>query len=135
MEKENVPQAAVEEKAATDAQLKLIRDLMAELSYAILPDKWEGKILNRTQASEVVHYLKESKVRDQALRSQNAPVPQFDKIGFGMQYKLCWNATLAEVFKAAVIRDGFQAAMTEEYKFFKECQEACKRFVQDGGLE
>ena len=135
MVKENVPQAAVEEKAATDAQLKLIRDLMAELSYAILPEKWEGKALNRTQASEVVHYLKESKVRDQALRSQNAAVPQFDKIGFGMVYKLVWRACSETPLATKPSKQQFTDMVIGEYEVFKDAQAACKEYVKDGGLE
>lgn len=135
MGKTEKPQAGAVEKPATDAQLGLIRELMNELNHAILPDKWEGKALNRIQASEVVHYLKEVKVRDQALRAQNVEEPRFDKIGFGLVYKLVWRACEKMPTAAKPEQSNFEDIVNAEYKSFKKCQAACRQFVQDGGLQ
>ena len=124
-----------EEKPATEAQFKLIRDLMSELGHAILPEKWEGKVLNRVQASEVVHYLKEQKVRDQALRAANAKASQFDKIGFGMVYKLVWRAALEAPHATKLGQHGFIEMVIGEYEVFKDAQKACRQHVEDGGLK
>ncbi len=122
-----------EEKPATEAQFKLIRDLMSELGHAILPEKWEGKVLDRIQASAVVHYLKEQKVRDQALRAANAKATSFDKIGFGMVYKLVWRACSDTPHAMKPGKYSFIEMVIGEYEVFKAAQKACREHIEEGG--
>lgn len=135
MEKSSTEKKEQEEKPATDAQMRLITELQMEVNMPVLPEEYQNRTLNRQEASACVHLLKEMKVRDQALRAANEPKPLFDKIGFGMVYKLVWKACEALPTAHKPDLGTFIDRTNAEYAVFKKCQEACRQFVQDGGLK
>ncbi len=135
MEKSSTEKKGQAEKSATNAQFKLIRELMAETNSAILPEKYEGKILNSDKASECIQYLKDLKSRQYQERKNHETGVVFDKIGFGMVFKLLWRACCEMPTASKPSKTTFEDMLCREYKVFKDAQEACRQFVADGGLE
>ena len=135
MVKDESKESKQEEKPATESQIKLIKELYDETNYSRQYPPEALELLGRDEASKHIHLLKETKVRDQALRSANEPVPQFDKIGFGMNYKLFAPSVRMDIFKRNVVEFGFNSAMAIEYDCYKKAQEACRQSVKDSGLK
>ncbi|KKL99945.1 hypothetical protein LCGC14_1809390 [marine sediment metagenome] len=135
MEKSSTEKKGQAEKGATNAQFKLIRELMAETNSAILPEKYEGKILNSDKASECIQYLKDLKSRQYQERKNHETGVVFDKIGFGMVFKIVSRRAYEEPRSLKPTLDEFSDELNANYKIFKHCQEACRQFVADGGLK
>ena len=135
MVKDESKESKQEEKPATESQIKLIKELYDETNYSRQYPPEALELLGRDEASKHIHLLKETKVRDQALRSVNEPVPQFDKIGFGMVYKLVWRQYAEKGSPLPGRHETFEEMVCGEYKLFKHAQEACRQFVADGGLK
>ena len=129
-EKEEVP-----EKLATERQRALILELYEEIDYKRQFDAITLSVLNRDEASKHIHLLKEVKSRDYQLRKHNEKGVDFDKIGFGMVYKLIWRAMSVSNVAVKPSKIDFIDSVCGEYKLFKDAQEACRQFVQDGGLK
>lgn len=130
--KEETEQAV---RLATEAQWKLCEQLYEETGYARKYTRDDFMQLEREQASQHIAYLKECKVRDQQLRSQNQRVPQFDKIAFGLCYKLVYNNWDAVGSYAAVNNKTFMDMVVEEYFKFKDTQQHCREQVAEGGQQ
>ena len=135
MEKSSTEKKGQANKPATDAQFKLIRELMAETNSAILPEKYEGKILNSDSASECIQYLKDLKSRQYQERKNHETGVVFDKIGFGMVYKLVWRAWNDGTMHDRMKKYNFEEVCDYEYFVFKQCQEHTRQAVKDGGLK
>ena len=131
------PQKQSEEtgQPATSSQINLILQLYQETNYSRQYTEAELLNLDREEASRHIHVLKETKVQSQALRALNERVPEFDKPGFGMVYKLIWRACAEMPLAVKPCKSDFTDRVIGEYKLFKDAQEACRKFVQDGGLK
>ena len=120
---------------ATSSQINLILQLYQETNYTRQYTEAELLNLDREQASRHIHVLKETKVQSQALRSLNDRVPDFDKIGFGMVYKIVWRACSEMNLAVKPSQADFIDRVCGEYKLFKQAQNECRKFVQEGGLQ
>ena len=123
------------ERLATEAQWKLCQQLYDETNYFRQYDYASFMELAREDASKHIAKVKEEKVCDSALRAANQQVPQFDKIGFGMVYKLVWKACSETPMAMKPGQEGFTDMVIGEYKVFKAAQAQCSEFVKDGGLK
>ena len=135
MEKSSTESKEKEVKFATPAQVKLAKQLYEETNYSRQYNEAELALLTREAISKHIHVLKESKVRDQALRAVNDRVPQFDKIGFGMVYKKVWTACAEMPLATKPSQADFEDRVIGEYTLFKRVQNACRKHVQEGGLQ
>jgi len=120
---------------ATSSQINLILQLYQETNYTRQYTEAELLNLDREEASRHIHVLKETKVQSQALRALNDRVPDFDKIGFGMVFKIVSKRAYEKPMALKPTLDEFSDQLNEEYKIFKYCQDACRQFVKDGGLK
>ena len=120
---------------ATSSQINLILQLYQETNYTRQYTEAELLNLDREQASRHIHVLKETKVQSQALRSLNDRVPDFDKPGFGMVYKLVWNACATMTLATKPSQEDFIDRVLGEYNLFKRTQAECRKHLQDGGLQ
>ena len=120
---------------ATSSQINLILQLYQETNYTRQYTEAELLNLDREQASRHIHVLKETKVQSQALRSLNDRVPDFDKPGFGMVYKLVWHACAEMQLATKPSQDDFIDRVLGEYNLFKRTQAECRKHLQEGGLQ
>ena len=135
MVKSEKEKAEVSQSDITPAQMKLIAELYLETGYKRQYCQEELAQLDKETASAHIHLLKEYKIRDQALRALNDRVPDFDKIGFGMVFKIVSKRAYEKPMALKPTLDEFSDQLNEEYKIFKYCQDACRQFVKDGGLK
>ena len=119
---------------ATSSQINLILQLYQETNYSRQYTEAELLNLDREQASRHIHVLKETKVQSQALRALNDRVPDFDKPGFGMVYKLVWNACATMTLATKPSQEDFIDRVLGEYKLFKRTQAECRKLLKNGGL-
>jgi len=120
---------------ATAAQVKLALQLYEETNYSRRYNEAELSLLTREAISKHIHVLKETKVQSQALRSINDRVPDFDKPGFGMVYKLVWNACAEMPLATKPSQGDFEDRVIGEYTLFKRVQANCRKHVQDSGFK
>ena len=123
-----------EEKPATKSQINLILQLYQETDYKRQYTEAELLNLNSEQASRHIHVLKETKVQSQALRALNERVPDFDKPGFGMVYKLIWRACAEMQLATKPSQEDFIDRVLGEYTLFKRTQAECRKQLQDSGF-
>ena len=135
MEKSSTEEKEESLPLATKAQVKLALELYEETGYKRQYNEAELNCLSREGASKHIAMLKEYKVRDQALRAVNDRVPDFDKPGFGMVYKLVWNACASMNLATKPSQDDFIDRVLGEYTLFKRTQAECRKHLQDGGLQ
>jgi len=135
MEENKVVENSNGSKPATDAQMQLIKQLCDELAYSpeaasdmLVPETVEG-------ASQKIHYLKESKLRNAQLRLYNAKVQGFEKISYAMLYKQFAVPLRQKVFEANCIEHGMDEAMRFEYNVFKRAEAHTKQSVAEGGQQ
>ena len=133
MEKETKKNTASQEKLATDAQIKLIKALYEETSCKRCYDDEDLAILSREGANKHINFLKETKVRDAQLRSHYPQNNGFDKIAFGLTYKLVWRASQEQKMAVQPTAQHFIDVVIEEYKLFKDAQKQCRAEVEEGG--
>jgi len=124
-----------EPRLATAAQWKLCEQLYEETHWTRTYDKDKFMALPREDASRHIAAVKERKVSEQGMAAANETRQQFDKIGFGMIYKLFWNAASEQNMATKFSEEQFIDAVIGEYKLFKGCQKACRQYVEDGGLK
>jgi len=120
---------------ATDAQLNLIRQLCDELGCTPEATEKALNVQSKEAASERIHYLKESKVRDQALRSANQRVNGFDKIVYAMLYKQYVCPHRQAVFADNCATLGIARAMSMELELYNDTAAFVKAMVKEGGQQ
>ena len=125
----------VPEKGITQAQMSLIGELYEETGFKQQYCAEELAQISRDTANKHIQLLLETKSRDYQLRKHNETGVVFDKIGFGMVYKLCWRTVHDEKAQVPLQHYNFERWVIDEYKMFKEVQEDCRQFVKDGGLK
>ena len=122
-------------KQLSQAQMKLIGELYEETNYSKQYCVEELGRLDRDVANKHIQFLKDLKSREYQDRKNHESGPVFDKIGFGMCFKIACKNSLN---KRAVIKpsmDQFADECIDLYKIFKHAQERCREFVKDGGLK
>jgi len=119
----------------TPAQIKLINELYSETDCKQQYGQEELARLDKDTASLHIQYLKDLKSRQYQERKNHDHVADFDKIGFGMVYKLVWKYFVDVKKTPAMDMRTFHDTVISEYKVFKQAQEACRQFVKDGGLQ
>ena len=124
-----------EPRLATAAQWKLCEQLYEETRWTRQYGKDAFMALPREDASRHIATVKERKVADQGMAAANDTKPQFDKIGFGMVYKLIWKASSEANLATKLSKEQFEDAVIGEYALFKGCQKSCRQWVEDGGLK
>ena len=129
-EKKEVP-----EKELSQAQMTLIGELYEETNYTRRYCVEELASISRSAANKHIQMLKDLKSRQYQERKNHESGPVFDKIGFGMVYKLCWKACAEQGLATKPSKCDFIDHVIGEYKLFKETQEQARQFVADGGLE
>lgn len=122
-----------EEMPATERQLDLIMQLQDEVGESQPETREHAGLRSRKQASSRIHYLKEKKVRETALRSANNNVPSFDKISHAMLFKLVWTEEDRRYFSHCSKIYGFVGAMTELYDTFKKSEAGVRKHVKESG--
>ena len=125
----------VPEKAVTQAQINLIKELYVETNYSRTCGIEELQDLSRSWANKHIQMLKDLKSRQYQERMNHEGGPVFDKIGFGMVFKLLWRACCEMPTASKPSKTTFEDMLCREYKVFKDAQEACRQFVADGGLK
>lgn len=133
MDKEIKKSTAGQEKLATEAQIKLIKELYEETHYKHQYTSDMLAYLTREEANKHINFLKETKVRDAQLRSQFPQNKGFDKIAFGLVYKLCRRSVKSNTEGLPPEYLNFKAWVNAEYKLFKECQKYSRKQVEEGG--
>ena len=123
------------EKLITIAQIKLIAELYEETNYSRQYCAEELPQIDRCVANKHIQMLKDLKSREYQERKNHESGPVFDKIGFGMVYKLVHKAVQERKSTLRPTLDEFSDTLNEEYAIFKHCQENCRQFVKDGGLK
>lgn len=123
------------EKLITVAQIKLIAELYEETNYSRNYCPEELQTISRDVANKHIQMLKDLKSRQYQERKNHETGVVFDKIGFGMVYKLIWKAMSVSNGAVKPSKTDFIDSVCGEYKLFKDSQEACKQFVKDGGLK
>ena len=125
----------VVEKEITQAQMTLIGELYEETNS---PRQYCPEALaqiSRNKANKHIQFLKDLKSRQYQERKNHETGVQFDKIGFGMVYKIVWRAASETPLAVKMSQHEFEDRLCAEYKVFKDAQEACRQFVKDGGLK
>lgn len=123
-----------ETRLATEAQIKLANQLEEETQY---PESVPNDVLraqSRIVVSNYIHKLKEYKIRNNAIRSAGKLSKDFDKIGFGMVYKLVWRAMSETTLATKPGKQQFEDSVIAEYVVFKAAQQACREHVEGGGF-
>ncbi len=135
MVKSETEKKEVPEKTVTQAQINLIVELYEETNYSTRCCIEEMQDFNRDWANKHIQMLKDLKSRQYQERKNHESGPVFDKIGFGMVYKLVHRMCneMPAAFKPD--RNDFIDRMIGEYVLYKKAQEACRQFVKDGGLK
>ncbi len=124
----------VTEKTVTQAQINLIKELYEETNYSRPYCIEEMQDISRVQANKHIQFLKDLKSRQYQERKNHETGVQFDKIGFGMVYKLVWRACSETKLATKPSQAEFNDRVLGEYKLFKEIQTACRDWVKEGGL-
>ena len=125
----------VPEKGITQAQINLISELYEETNYTRRYCIEELQDISRDVANKHIQMLKDLKSRQYQERKNHESGVVFDKIGFGMVYKLVWKACSNGTLATKPGKVEFCDRMCGEYKLFKDAQEMCREFVKDGGLQ
>ena len=135
MVKSETEKKEVPEKVVTQAQINLIVELYDETNYSRRYCIEEMQDISREYANKHIQFLKDLKSRQYQERKNHETGDVFDKIGFGMVFKLVWKACeeLSTPYKPDL--DAFSDRLNAEYAVFKRCQEKCRQFVKDGGLK
>lgn len=132
---------AIEEKSssgeaqATERQWTLCQQLYAETGYERQYTEAAFMQLTREEASKHIAFLKEYKLRAQQEALNNHKVNGFDKISFGMVYKMVWKDAIEKASKGLVFREDFLHRCYEEYILFKDAAEYTKRKVAGSGQQ
>ena len=135
MEKSSTEKKEVPEKEITPAQMKLIGELYEETSYTRQYCAEGLAQISRDVANKHIQMLKDLKSRQYQERKHHETGVQFDKIGFGMVYKLVWRVSSEDKLATKPCKSVFFDRVIGEYKLFKEAQEQCRQFVASGGLK
>ena len=122
-------------KGITQAQINLIKELYEETNYARSYCPENLAQISREVANKHIQTLKDLKSRQYQERKNHETGVVFDKIGFGMVYKLVWRASSEDKLATKPSRAVFFDRVIGEYKLFKEAQDECRQFVKDGGLK
>ena len=125
----------VPEKGITQAQINLISELYEETNYTRRYCIEELQDISRDVANKHIQMLKDLKSRQYQERKNHESGVVFDKIGFGMNYKLFAPSVRMDIFKRNVVEFGFNTAIAIEYDCYKKAQEACRQSVKDSGLK
>jgi len=134
MAEQKKEEVKIDMRQATEAQMKLISELLEETQCKEIPPEYTNGKMVRTSANAYINYLMEYKTRDKALRSANKQPASFDKIGFGMVYKLVWRYYVDVKKTPAMDMRTFQDTVIAEYTVFKQAQKACREHVEEGGF-
>ena len=125
----------VAEKGVTQAQINLIKELYEETNYSRTYCIEELQDISRAVANVHIQMLKDLKSRQYQERKNHETGVVFDKIGFGMVYKLVWRACSNETLATKPNKGVFIDKVIGEYKLFKDAQEEARQFVKDGGVK
>ena len=124
------------EAQATDAQKRLLKELVDELAYPW--DSASDIIANastKEKAAKMIDELLEEKRTLKAKDLLPGKVQSFDKICFAMVWKQVEGFWLSNPAFRPTTEAGQQLALTEKYKQFRAAQEACKKSVAEGGQQ
>ncbi len=133
MAEQKKEEVKADSRPATEAQLKLIGELLEETQCKEIPPEYTNGKMVRTSANAYINYLMEYKTRDKAIRSANKRPDSFDKIGFGMVYKLIWRAMSETKLATKPDKQQFIDTVIGEYVVFKNAQKACREHIEGGG--
>jgi len=135
MVKSELDKKGFDKALATQAQIKLITELYEETNYSRRYCIEELQDISRELANKHIQMLKDLKSRQYQERKNHESGPVFDKIGFGMVYKLIWRASSEQSLATKPSKVEFIDAVIAEYVLFKDAQDGCRQFVKDGGLK
>jgi len=125
----------VPDKWITQAQINLIVELYEETNYSRRYCIEELQDISRELANKHIQMLKDLKSRQYQDRKNHESGVVFDKIGYGMNYKLFAPSVRMDIFKRNVVEFGFNAAIDMEYACYKKAQEHSRQAVKDSGLK
>jgi hypothetical protein len=120
-------------KPATEAQVALALQLYKECDYARKYSEAELRKLSCEDLSLHIAKVKDFKNAQSQNALEQARVNGFDKIGFGMVYKLFVSEADRQYFVHRCVLVGINEALYEQYLAYKEAADYCKTKVAEGG--
>jgi hypothetical protein len=108
----------MEEKKATEAQIKLALQLYEEKNVSRRYTESELKALGTKEISDHITFM---------LNGQKAPAQPFDKICFAMVYKLFTTIDDQQYFRHKMGLNGYKEALLEQYELYKAAEEYAKK--------
>lgn len=121
------------EKPASKAQYRLIGQLIEETEFKEIPLTYTNETMLLGDACDVIDFLKDLKSQQYQDRMNHRGKSSFDKIGFGMCFKLLYN-NWNEVSSSAMVNNkSFEDMVIALYHQFKENQQACRKSVEESG--
>lgn len=121
------------ERPATKSQCALIGKLLQETGSTEIPASYTNETMTVKEACDYIDYLKELKSRDYQDRMNGKRVDGFDRIAFGMIYKLCWRAISEDNPHCRPCDEDFIDKVYREYNLYLATRDYVKSKVAEGG--